>query len=239
MKILKFLFLSFVLNYSAAQAVVTQIEDLNAENIEKALEQREAKTDTSSMAITAQTNIDAASIESTPAKVDVSDKKSEQDIPVILESKKESRSEVNPWSKMLMALVIVSGLALAAWISVRRYRFSNKAKNPATQMKILAQHHLGPKKSLAIVRVAGESMLVGITDHHISLIKSLALLDEDIPQESPDEFQGLLSEQKDSFALKSKPRQQITLNEKEEDEFSFAGIRDVVTSKLKGMRSIQ
>ena len=47
------------------------------------------------------------------------------------------------------------------------------------KIRIMTQHFLGPRKSLAIVRVAGESILIGITDQNINMLKSLSLLDED------------------------------------------------------------
>jgi flagellar biogenesis protein FliO len=43
---------------------------------------------------------------------------------------------------------------------------------------ILTNHHLGPKKSIAVIKVAGRTMVVGITDQSINLISQLAS-DED------------------------------------------------------------
>ena len=40
-------------------------------------------------------------------------------------------------------------------------------------IEILANHHLGPKKSIAVVRVAGRTMVVGITEQSINLISQL------------------------------------------------------------------
>jgi flagellar biogenesis protein FliO len=47
-------------------------------------------------------------------------------------------------------------------------------------MKILNHLPLGPKKYLTVVEVAGETLLLGVTDYSVNLIKSLALLDEDL-----------------------------------------------------------
>lgn len=90
-----------------------------------------------------------------------------------------------------------------------------------TQIKILTQHYLGPKKSLAIVRVAGESILIGVTDQNINLIKSLSLLDDEVPEQTPLNFEK---------TLETAEKVQSSSN----DEFSIRQIRDVVSLKLKG-----
>ena len=93
------------------------------------------------------------------------------------------------------------------------------------KFKVLTQHYLGPKKSLAIIRVAGESILIGVTDQNISLIKSLSLLDDDIPEETPAAFQ---------VAEKSEDVEEAPTEENE--EFHMAGINKIVQGRLKGMR---
>ena len=144
----------------------------------------------------------------------------ESEIPVQLETKKaEGTAEGSPFVKMIMALTVITGVAFAIWLGLKKYRVSNRGQNVAMQMKVISQHHLGPKKSLAIVRVAGESILIGITDHHVSLIKSLSLLDEDVPAETPKSFKKVMSE--------------------EEEDFSITGIKDFVSGKLKNMRSFE
>jgi flagellar protein FliO/FliZ len=96
-----------------------------------------------------------------------------------------------------------------------------------SQVKILTQHYLGPKKSLAIIRVAGESMLIGVTDQNINLIKTLALLDEEIPQDTPKDFSKSLDKSMNEFS-----------SEDETEEFSFSKIKDFVSGRLKNMKEI-
>lgn len=154
----------------------------------------------------------------------------ETEIPVVLESRKGSASEGSPLVKMILGLLVVSGLALAAWFGVRRYRFKNHGAPSPTEVKVLSQFHLGPKKSLAVVRVAGESILIGVTDHHISLIKSLALLDEELPEDVPKNFGRELGR-----TMKSAPSGAT----EEGDDFAISGIRDFVSGRLKNMRSFE
>lgn len=156
----------------------------------------------------------------------------ETEIPVHLEAAKKTVVSENPMVKMLISFSIIGILGCAAFYLIRKYRFQNP-NTQATQIKILSQHYLGPKKSLAIVRVAGESVLIGITDQNISMIKSLSLLDEDIPEESPKDFPSLFSKKTklDSFEAEEP--------EKREDDFTFSGIKDFVSVKLKNMRSLE
>ena len=151
----------------------------------------------------------------------------EKQIPVQLEPAKKAEASSSPIKKAMTGFGIALILALGAIALVKKYRYSNKSKSNINQIKVLTQHYLGPKKSLAIIRVAGESILIGITDSNISMIKSLALLDEDIPEETPTQFDNVLANQE---------AQQET---NAEEEFAISGIKDFVSSKLKNMRSIQ
>lgn len=156
----------------------------------------------------------------------------ETEIPVQLEATKKAASHESPFIRIFLSLGIISILGAGAFFFLRKYRFSNDKKSQAAQIKVLTQHYLGPKKSLAIVRVAGESVLIGITDHNISMIKSLSLLDEDMPEEIPKEFQTV-------FAKKVKSDGSSEESSENKDDFSISGIKDFVTLKLKNMRSLE
>ena len=110
-------------------------------------------------------------------------------------------------------------------------RYGRPGNSKQTQIKVLTQHYLGPKKSLAIVRVAGESILIGVTDQNISMIKSLALLDDEIPENITNaSFEATLNEKKEmSLGQKEVPGPATG------EEFSIRHIKDVVSLKLKGM----
>jgi len=225
-------------NLDSANTVVTipqttpAIEELTESNIEQALAQKEAK-------VPAQdSKMKSDSLGSVAGNVLAQTK--ESDIPIKLESRKGESSESNPFVKMGLGLLIVSGLAFASWLGVRKYRFNNKGRSSATQMKILSQFHLGPKKSLAVVRIAGESILIGITDHNISMIKSLSLLDEEIPEESPANFDKLYKENNQETEPKVN-RQRVSQRAPtdENDEFAISGIQDFVSTRLKNMRSFE
>ncbi|PWU14313.1 MAG: hypothetical protein C5B49_13310 [Bdellovibrio sp.] len=161
----------------------------------------------------------------------------EQGIPVSITSASRPAAEPSstaevpkapPWAaeKLGAALALVLGLGLVGVVILRKYKFRNR-KATQFQMKILAQHFLGPKRSLAVVSVAGESILIGVTDHHISLIKSLSLLDEELPAVAPAKFESILQgKTEDPF-------------EEGLEQFSLGSIHDVVHRRAKGLRSIE
>lgn len=140
---------------------------------------------------------------------------SEEQIPINLEATKPSQTTESPFVRLIASLSVVGILMTGGLLFVKKKGFK-KSLLKENQIKILTQHYLGPKKSLAIVRVAGESILIGITDQAISHIKTLSLLDDEIPESPPKEFEGLIKE----------------------EDFSMKGIKDIVGHKMKNMRSL-
>jgi flagellar protein FliO/FliZ len=124
-------------------------------------------------------------------------------------------------------------LILGCFVAVKRYAQKGNKKNTGMEIKFLTQHYLGPKKSLAVIRVAGESILIGMTEHNISHIKTLSLLDEDIPQDVAKDFDQELSK---SVRLSAQKKAESPA---ENEDFSFSGIKDIVSSRLKNMRSLE
>lgn len=168
----------------------------------------------------------------------------ETEIPVHLESNKKSLDETSPWLRMIGSLFIIGILAGAAWFYTKKMKYGNKKSSLAPEIKILSQHYLGPKKSLVIVRVAGESILLGVTDHNVNMIKNLSLLDEDVPEVVPQNFGNVFNSKmnetiQETSQEKVKENRNSKNNENDNEEFSISGIKDVVTNRLKNMRSFQ
>lgn len=177
--------------------------------------------------------------------------KAEDQIPLTIDAIKKP-AETEPMStRLLMTGVIISALLGTAYYFVKKYKISNTINKSNMQIKVLSQHYLGPKKSLAIVRVAGESILIGVTDSNISMIKSLSLLDDEIPAETPQNFsEAMITEDNKNLnytaaAKKAVPAKTMqtsamgaTSIDELEEEFSFSGLKDSVSKKLKSMRSI-
>ncbi len=160
------------------------------------------------------------------AEIEASKTKRESEIPILATSKSSAseRKEAST-SRVMVSLVLVLGLLLGFSVFLRKFMKRTPQKKHS-QVKVLAQHYLGPKKSLAIIRVAGESMLIGVTDQNINLIKTLALLDEEIPENTPKDFSQSLDN-----SMSDGPQD-------EEDEFSISKIKDFVSGRLKNMKEI-
>lgn len=171
----------------------------------------------------------------------------EEQIPLNIDVVKKTSDATPASNRILLTGVIISAMLGAAYYFVRKYKTSNTINKSNMQIKVLSQHYLGPKKSLAIIHVAGESMLVGITDSSISMIKSLSLIDDEVPANVPKTFSEALTGPNDKVAFAiaknsagaSAKNNSGLMDENElEEEFSFSGLKDTVSKKLKSMRSI-
>jgi len=170
----------------------------------------------------------------------VVENKKESEIPLNLDAPKKASEEGSALFRVILIISMMGVLGTGAYIYLRKYSKTNFAAGKNNEIKVLTQHYLGPKKSLAIIRVAGESILVGITDQNINMIKSLALLDDEVPEEiHSDNFADTFANvpaTKYTPAARTAP--DATLDN-DEEEFSIRGVKEVVSKKLKGMRSFQ
>jgi flagellar protein FliO/FliZ len=182
--------------------------------------------------------IEAVSTAAVTAPTDKLENKKESEIPLNLNSPKKAAEEGHPIFKIILIFSMMGLVGTGAYIYLRKYSKNNFAAGKNNQIKILTQHYLGPKKSLAIIRVAGESILIGVTDNNINMIKSLALLDDEVPEEvHSSDFADLFG----GVPAVNAPtkRSAEPSEENDEEEFSIRGVKDVVSKKLKGMRSFQ
>jgi flagellar protein FliO/FliZ len=122
--------------------------------------------------------------------------------------------------RMLLSLSIVAGVFGAGLYGLRKWPGTKKLTSRSKMIEVLAQHSLGPKKSVAVIRVAGEAVLVGVTDNHVSILKSLALLDD-------DKFQSALQ----NTVAKS-------VQSEAGEDFSMRGLKEIVHDRLKNMKSL-
>lgn len=176
---------------------------------------------------TPSTEMAAASTEgsteaSTPVVTEVTKPVSEEQIPININQVKKSSTSDSYMGRLVMVVAVMAVFAGGAFFYAKKY--GHPGKNQQTQIKVLTQHYLGPKKSLAIVRVAGESILIGVTDNSINLIKSLSLLDDEIPEQTQPNFEKAMQDQE-------------KVQQAGSEEFSIRHITDVVSLKLKGMRN--
>lgn len=153
----------------------------------------------------------------------------EEQIPLSIMADKKPAEAGSTASKAMVSGVIIVALLAVSYYYVRKYKTSNVINKSNMQIKVLTQHYLGPKKSLAIIHVAGESMLIGVTDTTISMIKSLSLIDDEVPADLPKNFAESMT--------KSASKNSILDKNELDEEFSFAGVTDVVSKKIRSMRN--
>ena len=173
----------------------------------------------------------------------VIDNRKESEIELNLDNSKKSSSESSPVFRLLFSVSILAVIGLGAWVFLKKYTVP-QAKKIQTKIKVLQQHFLGPKKSLAIVRVAGESILIGITEQNISMIKSLSLLDDEVPEEAPQHFGQVMAdfdeeETTPAPVAKASKKKVFSKELDADEEFAISGIKDIVSKRLKGMRSFE
>lgn len=179
--------------------------------------------------------------------------KSEAEIPVKLDQKIVAKTENASLRDLLLVFAVLAGFGVLAYLAVSKFKYRNR-KAAQFDMKVLAQHHLGPKKSLAVVRVAGESLLIGVTDHHISMIKSLALLDEDEPGAEPADFraglESLFSRQQNAVSSGRETQTRDVTGDTAKisfrvdenadgEDFTISKIRDVVSKQIRNMKALE
>ncbi|MDD5434450.1 MAG: flagellar biosynthetic protein FliO [Nitrospira sp.] len=107
--------------------------------------------------------------------------------------------------KMIIVLGVLVSLLLIALYVVKRFFLKKKGRGGDDQnIRVITSAYVGPKKSIALVEVAGERIVVGITSDNISMltkvskdmefnevlkgqISSIPDINEDAPDEKPRE----------------------------------------------------
>lgn len=155
----------------------------------------------------------------------VSASSKESEIPFQLDDKTSKKSSMDPLLRLFLTMgVLVVLLAGTMW-GIKKYSKDGKTNLHTMKMRVLAQHYLGPKKSLIVVQVAGETILLGVTEQNISMLKNLALIDDEVPEQVPQNFEREMESFDDEPAHR--------------DDFALRGlndVKDIVSTRLKGMR---
>ncbi len=208
---------------ASAPGVVTE-DAIKSASLTVGEEKTTAKTDTKA----------EAKSEEAPIAL-VKDKRPESEIPVFADKAEVKKAGGTSLERLMISLAVVCVILGAALFGLKRWA-ARRGKNVTspTKINILTQHHLGPKKSLAIIQVAGEAILIGITDQNISMLKTLALIDDEVPGVVPKNFSDELDNEESTAAA---ARQLAEEGYEEEDNFALRGlseVRDMVSTRLGG-----
>lgn len=100
----------------------------------------------------------------------------------------------------LLPLFIIIVLLGAALYFVKKYGFKFKIKNPSgIEIKTLASQMIAPKKYVSVVSVQNQLLILGVSDHSITLLKELSS-----PGEKPKTNNTALEENADFAAMLKK-----------------------------------
>jgi flagellar protein FliO/FliZ len=119
----------------------------------------------------------------------------ESDIPVVMSPLKVAKTESSVIWRLVASMVFLVTVGGILTYAARRWTRKRDKGGKRVRIEVLHQMHLGPRKSLALVRVSGEVMLVGISDHNINMIKSIALIDDELEETVKGDFNGFLDDE--------------------------------------------
>jgi flagellar biosynthetic protein FliO len=111
------------------------------------------------------------------------DKKSEESTPIFKTPITAGGKSQGLWQRLLISIGVLIAAATGLVLFAKWWAKTHKKNPMAGKIEVVSQFHLGPKKSLVIVRVAGDFILLGITDHNISMIKTLSLIDDEFEEQ--------------------------------------------------------
>jgi flagellar protein FliO/FliZ len=167
----------------------------------------------------------------------------EENVPLFKASAAKSPSKAeSPWMRILMSLSIITVVGVGMIFFGKWWSKRYKRNEMGTKIQVLTQHHIGPKKSLTIVRVAGESILLGVTENNISMIKTLSLIDDEVPERVPERFTEALSgASSEDMLIEAGQREdsvRLSKGSYKDDDFSYGKIENLISDKLQKMRQI-
>lgn len=150
----------------------------------------------------------------------IADSAPETEIPLKVKKVKEAAADDMSVSRMASGLLVVALLFVSGVLVTRKLK-NKKSSAPFNHdsITVISQKYLGPKRNLVLIRVTGEYLLLGVTDHNISLIKNLNVVDDEIPE--------LTGEKNFDNVLSKKEQDSESFVNDEEDSFSVSSLDDV------------
>lgn len=139
--------------------------------------------------------------------------KSEAETPVFAKKEMTPKTERSMMWRLGASLAFIVVIGSILIFASRKWTHGKNKGGDKVRIEVLHNFHMTPKRSLSLIRVAGEVMLIGCTDQSVNFLKSVSLID--------DEIEGLLGKDFNNFL---------------EDDFSIADVR---TNSSGGGRSLR
>jgi flagellar protein FliO/FliZ len=194
----------FCLNAGAATSADDRTDEAIVQAAEKLMKEGATTVDVKASAPATATAAAATETPDTATKAEAK----ESDIPLFLDAKKSDKSMGSVAWRLVASLVLIATVGGGMIYASRRWARAKDKGGSKARIEMMHQFHMGPRKSLALIRVSGETMLIGVTDHNINMIKSVALID--------DELEGVMNKDFNNFL---------------EDEFSIEDVRSALNSR--------
>jgi len=73
---------------------------------------------------------------------------------------------------MAMLCIVIAGLLLVLFL-MKRFFYQKDGYNQGQLIKMLSSYHVAPKERIALIDVAGEKLVIGITPENISCLAKI------------------------------------------------------------------
>ena len=107
---------------------------------------------------------------------------------------KKKSSTMSPLNKVMISIFALMGIAAVVFSAIHKAGKKKGHTSIAKNIKVLTQKSIGPKKNLMLIRVAGETILLGVTDNNINHIKTLSLMEDELPEYTEPKFSSQLKD---------------------------------------------
>jgi flagellar biogenesis protein FliO len=128
--------------------------------------------------------------------------KSEAETPVFTKKELTPKTDHSLIWRLGASLAFIAVIGSLLIYASRKWARAKSKGGEKARIEVIHNFHMTPKRSLSLIRVAGEVMLIGCTDQSVNFLKSVSLID--------DELEGILGKDFNNFL---------------EDDFSISDVR--------------
>lgn len=133
----------------------------------------------------------------------------ESEIPIVMSEKKATEEKGGAIWRMVASLAVIAVTAAGVLFASKRWARRKDIGGAKARIEMMHQYHLGPRKSIGLIRVAGETLLIGITEQNINMLKPVTLIDDELEHIANKDFNNFL-----------------------EDEFSIEDVRNALSPRV-------